>query len=241
MKRRVIGIAAAIVLAMFGTIVLVAYVQSAKTNATASERLVPVLLVAKPIAKGTAASAITGSVKTTQVPANLKATSSVTDLGALKGLVAGTDLVAGEQLLATRFVQPEMLSQGASPSDKLRVTVSLDPQRVLGAQIHAGDTVAVVISLPKGSVDVDETHMVLHQILVTDVQGGTPAAAPSPSKSATASTAPTSAVLVTLAMDAPSVERVVFAAEFGKLWLAAEPPNAPQGGTKIVTGGNVYQ
>jgi hypothetical protein len=48
-------------------------------------------------------------------------------------------------------------------------------------------------------------------------------------------------VLVTLAMDAPSVERVVYGAEWGKLWLAAEPANAPQGGTKIVNAGNVYQ
>ena len=37
---------------------------------------------------------------------------------------------------------------------------------------------------------------------------------------------------VTLAMDAGSVEKVVFAAEYGKLWLSAQPENAPPTPTK---------
>ena len=52
--------------------------------------------------------------------------------------------------------------------------------------------------------------------------------------------APTGKLLVTLALDAPSVERVVFAAEHGTVWLSAEPSDAPEDGTKIVERGNVY-
>ena len=49
-------------------------------------------------------------------------------------------------------------------------------------------------------------------------------------------TAPTSTLLhVTLALDAAQVERVVFAAEYGRLWLSAEPENAPPTPTKIQT------
>ena len=54
------------------------------------------------------------------------------------------------------------------------------------------------------------------------------------------SSVPTSTLLVTFALDAPSVEQLVFAAEFGTVWLAAEPPDAPENGTKQVTRGNVY-
>jgi hypothetical protein len=40
-------------------------------------------------------------------------------------------------------------------------------------------------------------------------------------------------VFVTLALDAPSVEKVVFAAEHGRVWLALEPKDANEGGTKV--------
>jgi hypothetical protein len=46
--------------------------------------------------------------------------------------------------------------------------------------------------------------------------------------------------LVTLAIDAPAVEQVVFAGEHGFVWLSAEPTDANEGGTKIVTRANVY-
>ncbi len=47
--------------------------------------------------------------------------------------------------------------------------------------------------------------------------------------------------LVTLALDAPSVERVVFGAEHGFVWLSAEAAEAAEDGTKVVTRGNVYE
>ena len=53
--------------------------------------------------------------------------------------------------------------------------------------------------------------------------------------------APTGQFLVTLALDAPSAERLVFAAEHGTIWLSLEPSDAPDGATKIVTGENIYQ
>jgi hypothetical protein len=34
-------------------------------------------------------------------------------------------------------------------------------------------------------------------------------------------------------LDAPSVERVVYAAEHGRLWLSQEPMDAPGTGTKL--------
>jgi len=243
MQRRITGIVAAVVLAIFGTIVLVAYVQSAHNNAAAGEQKVPVLVVTKTITRGTQASAIAGSVKTVQVPTNVKATGAVADLTSLKGLVAASDLVVGEEILSSRFVSPEVAAAGIAPPDKDRVTISLDPERVIGGQLHAGDTVAVVMSFQWDNTNNPwqtnkTTHMTLHQVLVTAVQSDS---SNQTSKSANAvNAAPTGKFLVTLAVDAASVERVVFAAEWGKIWLSAEPSTAPQDGTKVVTGLNVY-
>jgi len=40
-------------------------------------------------------------------------------------------------------------------------------------------------------------------------------------------------LLVTLAVDAPSAERIAYSAEFGTIFLAREPVDAPEGGTII--------
>ncbi|HUF33040.1 MAG TPA: SAF domain-containing protein [Acidimicrobiales bacterium] len=98
------------------------------------------------------------------------------------------------------------------------------------------------------------THLALHQVLVTSVQigpnaAGVPAVAgeddavvngASVAVGRGVASAPTESLLVTLALDAPSVERVVFAAEFGTIWLTAEGDDALEEGTRVVGRGNVY-
>ena len=59
--------------------------------------------------------------------------------------------------------------------------------------------------------------------------------------SATPDPAPTRELLVTLALDAESVQQVVFTAEYGTLWLSAEPSDAPTGELPIETRGTVYR
>ena len=51
--------------------------------------------------------------------------------------------------------------------------------------------------------------------------------------------APTSDLLVTLAIDDVNTERLVWAAEHGTLWLSVEEDDTPVGPTKIVTEENV--
>ena len=71
MKRKIIGVLAALVLAGIGTTALVAYVESAKDEAVAAEALVDVYVVNETIPKGTSAAEIAQSVKVTQVPAKV--------------------------------------------------------------------------------------------------------------------------------------------------------------------------
>lgn len=248
MKRRMIGLVASLVLATVGTFALVSYVQSAKDNALAGEQLVDVLVVAQPIAKGTPASTIGGLVKTTQVPLKVQAAGSVSSLASLTGQVAAVDLVPGEQLMASRFVTTAVAAGVAEiPADKLQVTISLDPTRAVGGRVRAGDRVGVVASLSTGAdgAEVETTNMILHKVVVASVQAeqklpDAEEATPNSPRNRTPTVAPTGNLLVTLALDAPSVERVVFAAERGTLWLALEPAEAPEAGTKVVTAGNIF-
>jgi pilus assembly protein CpaB len=116
MRRRVTGIVAALVLASLGTVMLVVYVQSARDEAVAGERMVDVLVVSDDIEKGTKAADIDDLVDTKQVPAKVRADGAVADLADLDDeSVAAVDLVPGEQLVASRFVSRSEAARGDIP------------------------------------------------------------------------------------------------------------------------------
>jgi pilus assembly protein CpaB len=253
MRRRVTGIVAALVLASLGTVMLVVYVQSARDEAVAGERMVDVLVVSDTIDKGTKAADIGDLVDSKQVPAKVRADGAVTDLGDLDDeSVAAVELVPGEQLVASRFVSRQDAARGDVPEGFQEVTVPLEPARALGGQVAAGDTVGVFLSFDPfdigntGEKTANVTHLELHKVIVTRVQlddsgDGAGVGSEGDDDEAATATAPSGTFLVTLAVDGPSAERVVFAAEHGFVWLSAEPPEADEGGTKVIDRGNVYE
>jgi pilus assembly protein CpaB len=260
MLRKIIGIVAALLLAGVGTIVLVLYVQSAEQRALAGERTVNVLVLHEAVAAGTPAGQLAASVKPELVPAKVQAVGSVESLDELEGLVAAVELVSGEQVVAQRFVEPVTYAARAAveiPPGLLQVTVSLSPDRALGGRITPGDTVGVLASFSDGISGEGQaaegedpaseatTHLILHKVLVTNVQGGvatTTSPSPTDEEPGTDQSAvPGGSLLVSLALDAASVERVVFAAEFGSLWLSDQPADAEETGTQIQTKGRIYQ
>lgn len=252
MNRKIVGAASALLLATIGTLMIVAYVRGIEGRAMADERLLPVLVVKKAIAEGAAAADLATAVQLEQVPAKVRAESAVHKLGDLEGLVAAVDLVPGEQLTKARFLSPKALAeeQGVEvPKGLLEVTVTLDASRVVGGQILPGDTVAVLASFSEGASDGNDTgegpstHVLLHKALVTDLRTATAKIA-APQGGAPAEEAggvPGAQIFVTFALDAPSVERLVHTAEFGTLWLAAEPEDAPENGTRIQRTKTIYE
>jgi pilus assembly protein CpaB len=255
MKRRVTGIVAALVLASLGTMLLVVYVQSAKNEAVAGEQMVDVLVVSDTIERGTKAADIEDLVDTKQVPAKVRAEGSVDDLADLDDeLVAAVDLVPGEQVVAARFVSRQEAARGDLPEGLQEVTVPLEPARALGGRIAAGDTVGVFLSFDPfdigntGVKTANSTHLELHKVTVTRVQLDDSASSSIGSSndgnesddSEGTGEAPAGTFLVTLAVDSPSAERVVFAAEHGFVWLSSEPADADESGTQVVTRGNIY-
>jgi pilus assembly protein CpaB len=255
--RRLLAAAAALILAVGGAIVLLAYARGADTRAMAGLQTVPVLVVTAPITAGTHGDQLSNLVTTEQMPAKAAVPGRVQDLAQLDGQVATVDLEPGEQLLASRFAAPSDLRAAgtvAVPAGDQEVTVLLQPERAVGGRLSAGDEVGVFLSLslPDGS---GQTHAVLHHVLVTQVQGAVVAGAPAPgaasgtqtaaassgsSSSGGSSDASSGTVLVTLALTAQDAEAVVFGQEHGKVWLSLEPDAANTGGTTVVTQGNVY-
>jgi pilus assembly protein CpaB len=215
----------ALALALGGALLLAGAIRATATatgdDATsAAGDLVPVLVAIDDIPAGTAIVELRDAVARQHVPSTIRTAGAVTDLDELEGMVAAVDLLPGEQVTAARFVRPDELGRAAVPDGLLEVTVSLDPVRALGGQLHPGQHVAVVASSDGDGEQDDRTELLLHDVLVTRVQTTEPL--PERDGLLDPAVAPAGTVLVTVALDATAVEQVVFAAEHGRLWLSAE-------------------
>ena len=226
-RQKLIGIVASLVLAGVGTILLASYVRGAEQRATGGEARVGVLVVSEAIPEGTAAGDMAGRVRTESVPVKVAAEGAIANLGSVAGLVTGVDLLPGEQLVKGRFATAVEAGKVAVPPNSLEVTVLLSAVQAAGGKVRVGDSVAVLVSFE----DPSTTHLFLQKVPVTGVrtEGGEPVT------SKPEAAGPVGNLFVTLALDAPSVERVVFAAEHGSLWLAGQPPNSDEGGTQVQT------
>ncbi len=238
MKTRLIGAVLAVVLAALGTFVLMSYVRGADERALAGTRTTEVLVASAQIPAGTPADELAELVTTAAIPASSVVLGGVESLDQLVDLVATVDLERGEQLLVSRFAEPaefQALGEVEVPAGLHEVTVSLEPQRVIGGQITAGATVGVFVS----DLEAKTTHQVLHKVLVTSIQRQP---APEPAEDGSDSPQlPEGSLLVTIALDAPGAERLVFGMEHGGVWLSAEPDDADETGTSVLNWESVYQ
>ncbi|MCY1240607.1 hypothetical protein D9M72_534620 [compost metagenome] len=133
------------------------------------------------------------------------------------------------------------------------VSLLLEPQRVIGGRLAAGDTVGVFMSFKlednagadsgldaelKGSKEY--TKQVFHKVLVTSVQQAPPESAKD-SKSSDGPALPSGSVYVTLAREDADAAKIVFGAEFGKIWLSKETADSKDSKSGLVTLGKVSQ
>lgn len=247
-RRGLIGLLA-VVLAIVGAVLLVFYVNSADSRAMAGQQPTKVLVVVRDVPLGTTAASLAEYTQVKELPAVAVVAGAVSDTAQLKpDDVSSTILRVGEQVLASRFVVPgsnEVTAPVPIPEGMQLVSIQLEPQRVVGSQLKAGDTVAVFLSMKVkdqkatgNSEEVAVTHILAHQVLVARAQGAV--VANGQQAGSQTEQLPGSAVIVTLAVNAPLAEQIVFGQQFGSLWLAKETPTSSTAGTRIVHAGNVF-
>lgn len=240
MKSRVLALIAAGVLAVAGSFLLMAYTNGAEQRAFAGVQTSEVLIVSAAVPAGTPAGVVLQSATTQEVPAKARPADAVTDPAAITGLVTTVDLVPGEQLLSTRFADPATTQNPGSitvPAGMQEVSILLEPQRAVGGRVQAGDTVGVFIST-KAPAEV--SHLTLHKVPVTAVQGAVPAEMKDAAAGSNAGAASKS-VMVTLALTAADAEKLVYGQEFGTIWLSDEPLTAGEDATRELTREGVYK
>ena len=194
-------------------------------------------------------------VTSQELPGKAVTKTALKNLDGLAGKVTAVELLPGEQLVAERLVEPEQLKTSGSvevPKGLQEVSFQLEPQRVVGGRIAAGDHVGIFVNLKDGGIEAkpekSTTQLTVHKVLVTSVQRA-PVSTPSPDPAAGGSAAspedtslPTGLFLVTVAVNDINATKIVYAAEFEKIWLSKEPLDAADSGRPgIMTKPEVYK
>ncbi|GAA2147061.1 hypothetical protein GCM10009825_41150 [Arthrobacter humicola] len=260
MKTRLLGGIAALLVAIVGTVLLVTYVQNADKRALGSTETENVYVVQKTIPAGASAETIAGSVVEKSVPKLAIAENSVTDLSSLGSKVSAVALMPGEQLLSSRLVEQTAFlgpSRVQVPTGLQELTLKLPIERVAGGILKAGDTVGIFLSVEDAGAGqaggkASKTQLSFHKVLVTAAQfsdgaatqtGTSDTASGASQVSSTTNSKPQGdgTYLITVARNSADAERIVFAAEFGKIYLSKEPGDAVESNTGAVDTAGLFR
>ncbi|MGE5133158.1 MAG: RcpC/CpaB family pilus assembly protein [Gemmatimonadota bacterium] len=147
MKRRVLTVLLAVLLAVIGTGAVLAYVRQADARALAGQKAVRVLVAQQQIPAGTAAGAAfrDGMLTSEVLPASSVPAEAVGSVGpGLAGLVSSTDIPSGQVLLRPMLVPAAQVTGAlAIPAGMVAVTISLCIPEAVAGNLHPGSQVAV--------------------------------------------------------------------------------------------------
>ncbi|KRE84110.1 flagellar biosynthesis protein FlgA [Arthrobacter sp. Soil764] len=239
---------AAVALALVGALLIIFYAQGADQRAVANMEPKDVLVVTKAVPAGTAVNDAAASLTVKKVPASAVSTSALSSLDNKAGTVTAVDLVPGEQLLAERLVAPQDAKDDSRvkvPTGFQEVSFQLDPQRVVGGRLAAGDHIGIAMSFKSGAdkskPDAETTQITLRKVLVTAIQRAPQAAAKSTDATTQDAAIPEGALIITVAVTDLDANKIIFTSINGELWLTKEPLDAQDNGPRIERKDNVYK
>ena len=250
MQSRVLAILIAVVLALVATAAMVVYVNGADRRAISGQQPVTVLVATNTINAGTSGEDAQNAklIVPKAVPRSSVVAGAIRSATQLEERYAAVDIVKGEQLLQERWVGAEDVAGRRLlqiPDNTQALSLGLELPKQVAGFVTPGDKVGLVISFKRegqSGDSVDRTQFLLQNLQVLAV-GST--ALPNGSSQGgggrvNQGRGSQNLTAVTLAVPERHVERVVFAAENGSIYLTLMPPNAePQDTTGGITVDNV--
>lgn len=218
MDRRKGLLVAAAVIAVLGTLLVVAYVRSANSRAADQYHAVKVLRVVKQIDQGetVAAAQAAGAISLGDVAQNSLITGALTDLSTISSDVALTTLYPGEQVVAAKFGTSTASTALTIPKGMIAISVSLtDPTRV-ASFVNPGNAVAVFLNGTAGKGG-SYSRMLLPKVQVIAV--GSTSTLPNQSTNPAQTTPSLPSTLLTFAVSQQQAEKIFFAESQGTLSL----------------------
>lgn len=219
--RRMVVVAGACFLAALGTLSLYSYVRGIEAKASEGADLVEVYVAKDLIRSGTTGDAAVaqGLIGREAIPRRLVSGEVVRSLETIHGRVAAVDVLKGEQVLESRFVDP-VQARGLLrvPEGRLAVSVEVALPPGVAGYIQPGDTISIIAAFEAPS---PRAFFLLQNIYVIAVGSRASASAGDDEVGAQQN------VLLTLALTPGEAEKVVFALYEGRIHLALVPPNTP--------------
>ena len=248
MQSRVLAVLVAVVLALVATAALVVYVNGADRRAISDQQPTLVWVAAKAIPAGTSGvnASNTGLIKQQAVPKKNVVPGAVVSLSQIQNRYAAVGIVAGEQLLQGRWVGAEDVAGGRLldiPSGYQALAIGLDMTKQVAGFVTPGDKVGLVLTLsrpgPGGEGEVRRSQFLLQDIQVLAVGATALANANSQGAGGRPNQGRSPESAVTLAVPDGQVERVVYAAENGSIYMTLMAPDAKKAPSVGVTAANV--
>jgi pilus assembly protein CpaB len=234
MNRRIVLIAVAVVLALFGTFAVYSYAHNADERAVAGGRAVKVLIATKRVAAGTSwADAVKGGTMSVQnMPASSAPNSALTSLsaGVANTAVAQSDIAPGQVVLREAFgAATPQTGVLAIPKGKIAISVSLGSDADVAGYVSPQSQVIVFVTSalkePAGTKNnklatAGDTLSVTRTVVSRASVIATSAAAPTDTVGKTADGGSSQgAVLITLALSQSDAQRVIMSQNAGQLYL----------------------
>ncbi|GGK39083.1 hypothetical protein GCM10010124_34850 [Pilimelia terevasa] len=245
MKRRLLAVLAAFLLAAVGCLAVVAYVRGADARAVAGKQAVTVLVAAKRIPAGTTGAKLRAGDLTERVvvPAQTAPADALDAVPpALDALVLTADLQPRQLVLRGAFGESTKSTGGLPlPAGKLAVSVELSAAERVAGFVRPGASIAVFstfttragrgrvpsgeTSVVSGAANVHATRVLLPRVEVLAVGGqGAPGAVaganPAPTPGGKADKGADTPLLVTVGVTQPEAERLIHATVTSTLYLA---------------------
>jgi len=236
MRTKIIILIIAVMLGMVATVMAVRYIEGARAQVEAQDQPVEVLIAQQDLPAGLSSDELSkeGYLALAEVPRRFVADGAISSLAVLEGKLLTVPLTKGEQVTAARFSLPTEAGLAfAVPEEYVAVSIPNSADRGVAGLVRPGDSVAVYATFEPGT-ELEEaiTRMILPKARVLAVGASTAAVSSTPEDEgeeqggtlvgarAGASSDLDVPGTVTLALSPADAERLIFAQEEGKVWLA---------------------
>jgi pilus assembly protein CpaB len=242
-KKNSVAILVALLLIVVGGGLFWNTTRSDSSDAQSEVATQSVLVVLAPVEAGTPVDEMVDSIEAQQLPVTSVAEGTLGSLDELAvliedGYVARAPIAAGSQLTRNMLILPGQVQVTSIdvPANLFEVTIAIESQRALGGLIREGKEVAVLASFDADDDDPSGTRVILEKVLVAGVRSEavfTPEL--QQDNALTTEAAIGGRIYVTVAVPVDQLEKLIYAVENGRIWLAVQNEDATIDGSEIRT------
>lgn len=236
MRGKVLILIAALVLGVVAAVFAARYIEGARARVEAQDQPVQVLVAQQDLPAGMTGEELADDelLKLETVPRRYVPDDAISSMAAITGKVLTVPLSKGEQVSESRFSLPSAAGLSfAVPEDFVAIALPNTADRGVAGLIRPGDSVVVYATFEPGTgFEEAVTKLVLRKARVLAVGGSTTSISSSTNQqkdtgggtlSEPQAAAPGDKDVpgtITLALSPADAEKLVFAQEMGKVWLA---------------------